>query len=368
MPPNPSKRAGKRRPHPTSAAPASPRPSPAPWRLRPTEGTPSTWAPAASAASAPRCKAEIYKWPEETRAGQPLWSLIRSCSGCIRGTTTEAGKPRGADGTDRPHASPPLGKGSAWVPRGKERGTGGESPAFERCGVLHQQPPRKAPGAGWGRGPAWSSPRCGATAKGGSAPARGGDGEKLDPAPRHGKDSAGHVAGHQVPVLALGRGRHRDPPGLVLGLMRLEAQRSSCDEASDAMRALSIPARLSDHPWLPAPTPAAKGSPGPAVLTCLSGSSPDIRPSVRPSRLHPDRALRPRARPRIKPTDTRIALEKQFYYETKNEMQCLPWHTTKHLKQITSRRIVSQIENTSYKIRHTKTKPKQKPNGIKLLH
>lgn len=43
------------------------------------EGTPSTWAPAASTASAPRCKAEIYKWPEETRAGQPLWSLIRSC-------------------------------------------------------------------------------------------------------------------------------------------------------------------------------------------------------------------------------------------------------------------------------------------------
>lgn len=54
--------------------------------------------------------------------------------------------------------------------------------------------------------------------------------------------------------------------------------------------------------------------------------------------------------PCIKLTDTSIALEKQFYYETENEMQCLPWHTTKHFKQITSKKIVSQIENTSYKI------------------
>lgn len=72
----------------------------------------------------------------------------------------------------------------------------------------------------------------------------------------------------------------------------------------------------------------------------------NVYPSVRPSQLHPCSTLRPR----VKATDTRIALEKQFYYETKNEMQCLPWHTTKHLKQITSRRIMSQIENTSYKI------------------
>lgn len=74
--------------------------------------------------------------------------------------------------------------------------------------------------------------------------------------------------------------------------------------------------------------------------------------SLGPSQLHPCSTLRPR----VKAADTRIALEKQFYYETKNEMQCLPWHTTKHLKQITSRRIMSQIENTSYKIRHKKTK------------
>lgn len=55
-------------------------------------------------------------------------------------------------------------------------------------------------------------------------------------------------------------------PGLVCGLMRSEAWRSSCDKASDAGRALPAFPRLSDHPWLPAPTPAAKGSTGPAGL------------------------------------------------------------------------------------------------------
>lgn len=88
------------------------------------------------------------------------------------------------------------------------------------------------------------------------------------------------------------------------------------------------------------------------------GPAPPSRPHL--LQLPPGGTLQPRASaaPCIKVTATRIALEQQFYYETENETQRLPWHATKHLKQITSETVVSQIENASYKTRHTN--PNQK--------